>query len=242
MNTCPGARRGYERTPRRRHQGASAHVWMYLEVVRLGATLVLLAGAASQHHPHHGHRHDHHHGLLPFYEYDDALELEGGRLEPPPPRRRRRRRRRPPGGDTAEHVELTHTKSDDATLRLIERVNEQHRRASEEHRPAMLMQELRNFKNSQYVGTIGIGTPPQPFSVIFDTGSSNLWVPSVACDQPGCVTHTRFDSHLSSSYSTNGSLFGIRYGTGEVTGRVAQESVTLGPLTVVGQLFGEVTD
>ena len=111
-------------------------------LARLGATLVLLADVASQHRPHHHHHghHGHHHGLLPFYEYDDALELEGGRLEPPPRRRRRRKRRRP-GVDAAEHVELAHTTSDDATLRLIERVNEQHRRASLEHRPAMLMQE-----------------------------------------------------------------------------------------------------
>ena len=93
-------------------------------VARLGATLVLLAGVASQHRPHHHHHHHHghHHGLLPFYEYDDALELEGGRLEPPP-RRRRRRKRRQPSVNAAEHVELSHTTSDDATLRLIERVN-----------------------------------------------------------------------------------------------------------------------
>lgn len=63
---------------------------------------------------------------------------------------------------------------------------------------------------------ISIGTPPQKFNIILDTGSSNLWVPGAACQSIACYMHTTFDNTISTSYKANSSTFSISYGSGSV--------------------------
>lgn len=77
------------------------------------------------------------------------------------------------------------------------------------------IEELINFHNSQYFGKIKVGTPGKDFVVVstyfmqvFDTGSSQLWIPSIKCSD-GCENHERFDPKNSTTYkSQNGGKHG----------------------------------
>ncbi|KAJ1531256.1 Vacuolar protease A [Nowakowskiella sp. JEL0078] len=98
---------------------------------------------------------------------------------------------------------------------------------------------LVDFANAQYFGTVSIGTPLQNFTVIFDTGSSNFWVPSIKCRSISCLLHNRYDSSKSSSYRENGTSFELRYGTGSLEGVFSVESLNVAGLEISGQTFGE---
>ncbi len=82
--------------------------------------------------------------------------------------------------------------------------------ASEVFRACMLYPHLLNPTGPnhllpllQYFGVIEIGTPAQNFTVCYDTGSSDLWVPSVQCNDVACTTHDQYDPSQSSSSALN---------------------------------------
>jgi len=100
---------------------------------------------------------------------------------------------------------------------------------------------INDYANSQYYGQITIGTPGQKFEVIFDTGSSDLWVAGSTCDS-SCGRHAKYNSAKSSTYVANGTAFDIMYGSGPVSGYESIDTMSTGGITVANQEFAEVTD
>lgn len=101
---------------------------------------------------------------------------------------------------------------------------------------------VNDFMNSQYYGVIALGTPAQTFNVIFDTGSSDLWVAGSGCPLLSCGLHRKYKSSASSSYIQNGTDFHIMYGSGPVSGFQSVDGLNLGGILVQDQEFAEVTD
>nr|AAB35842.1 pepsinogen A [turtles, Peptide, 361 aa] [Testudines] len=97
---------------------------------------------------------------------------------------------------------------------------------------------LTNYMDAEYFGTISIGTPAQDFTVVFDTGSSNLWVPSVTCSSAACTQHNRFNPSDSSTYRATSQNLSIQYGTGSMTGILGYDNVQVGGLVDTNQIFG----
>ncbi|XP_067247264.1 nothepsin [Chanodichthys erythropterus] len=100
-------------------------------------------------------------------------------------------------------------------------------------------ERLYNFMDAQFFGQISLGKPEQNFTVVFDTGSSDLWVPSSYCVSQACAMHHKFKAFESSTYTHDGRVFGIHYGSGHLLGVMAREELKVGSVRVQNQVFGE---
>jgi len=100
------------------------------------------------------------------------------------------------------------------------------------------------YKTS-YFGNISVGAPePQEFTVVFDTGSAYLVLPSAGCETETCSKHRLYNRSLSGTtldVDHNGKMIppgtptskreqlSITFGTGKVVGEFCEDRVCLGP-------------
>lgn len=97
---------------------------------------------------------------------------------------------------------------------------------------------LTNYESLQFYGTIRVGTPPQKFTVIFDTGSSDIWIPGAKCHD--CSGSNRYISNDSTTYIEMAGIFEDQYGSGSVRGPIQQETIQVGEFILPNVAIGQV--
>lgn len=96
-----------------------------------------------------------------------------------------------------------------------------------------------------FFGNIYVGRPQQPFTVVFDTGSGHLILPSTSCKSETCTQKRRYDAEKSETTKEVPRIgvkqpqlgqatapqarehVSITFGTGQVTGEFVSDSVCL---------------
>ena len=111
---------------------------------------------------------------------------------------------------------------------------------------------LTDYDTGMWFGTISIGSPPKDFTgatlfspvrnwpsdlvsytVDFDTGSSDLFVPSISCDS-SCSGHVAYNPSASSTSHDRGQTFSLTYTDGStVSGEQYSDNVIIAGLVVL---------
>ncbi|UJR38065.1 hypothetical protein I4U23_030746 [Adineta vaga] len=103
----------------------------------------------------------------------------------------------------------------------------------------LVSQTLINQANYYWIGLISIGTPGKTFIIDFDTGSTDLWIPSVQCYST-CENKAKYDPQKSNTSQSNGATFRVVYGDGSyVHGNFINDTVNIAGLSVVNQAFAQ---
>eukprot|EP00434_Breviolum_minutum_P027214 symbB.v1.2.024068.t2/scaffold2253.1/size89778/1 len=103
---------------------------------------------------------------------------------------------------------------------------------------------------SVYFGSVVVGKPEQKFSVVFDTGSGHVILPSSECHSETCLIHNRYNRQASDGavdvdYDGTPVRSGaprdqitVAFGTGEVTGQFVHDRICLSPEAPASQSAG----
>jgi len=101
------------------------------------------------------------------------------------------------------------------------------------------VEDLRNSHNTELTGTIQVGTPPQEFTVIFDTGSSNFWLPGHDCF--GAGNRRKFVPFQSSSFIPSEQHIHLQYGKGSAMGKIGKDHAKVAGLDIKNISFARLT-
>lgn len=140
---------------------------------------------------------------------------------------------------------------------MIEKLREHHRVINYRERLSHAARtngfiHLDNIGDSQYVGSIGVGTifngndykSQSKIKVVFDTGSTNLWIASTLCSTSDCQSRAQYDSSSSSTYQRpdQEEFLDITFGTGELRGPMGADDFHVGGFSVQNQSFALIAE
>lgn len=106
---------------------------------------------------------------------------------------------------------------------------------------------------TEYIGNIGVGTnsdggPMFEARVVFDTGSTNLWIASTLCKDYPCNSDRAKEFYDPEKSSTQEAFQGdsgdidILFGTGELKGPLHVDTYRVGPMSVKKQPFAMIRE
>eukprot|EP00746_Dinoflagellata_sp_MGD_P064816 gnl/MRDRNA2_/MRDRNA2_27029_c0_seq2.p1 gnl/MRDRNA2_/MRDRNA2_27029_c0~~gnl/MRDRNA2_/MRDRNA2_27029_c0_seq2.p1 ORF type:complete len:348 (-),score=44.21 gnl/MRDRNA2_/MRDRNA2_27029_c0_seq2:574-1617(-) len=96
---------------------------------------------------------------------------------------------------------------------------------------------MTNLRDSQYVGPLKVGSQGDLLSVVYDTGSTNLWFASTLCREGPCLKRRRYDPDSSSTFSEGAFDLHVTFGTGQLQGQQGIDDVEMGGFRVKQQTF-----
>lgn len=97
---------------------------------------------------------------------------------------------------------------------------------------------LTEENGDMWIGAISVGSPPQNFTVVFDTGSSDILLPSASCNST-CDGHSRYDPSQSTTSVNLNQTFSLTYGDGSsAVGELYSDDVLIGGYEAVNQTLG----
>ncbi|KAI0693999.1 acid protease [Cerioporus squamosus] len=111
--------------------------------------------------------------------------------------------------------------------------------SSHEKRQSVSLTDQEN--DSYWSGNIAIGTPGKNFVIDFDTGSADLWVPSVNCTSSTCSKKNKYSAASSSTDTPRTGSFALQYGDGStVSGPIYSDTVNVAGIKATNQYFSPV--
>mmetsp|Transcript_56077 Transcript_56077/g.64332 ORF Transcript_56077/g.64332 Transcript_56077/m.64332 type:complete len:435 (-) Transcript_56077:71-1375(-) len=106
--------------------------------------------------------------------------------------------------------------------------------------PGRTRLNMTDYMHTEITIYMQIGTPPQNFSFLFDSGSTNIWVNSINCESLDCLFVPAFADVDSSTFTSDGTEVSDVFGSGSCSGIAGYDTVTIGGATVTGQVIDEI--